>query len=148
SRSGGGLSSGGLGSGLGGGLSSGGLGGGLGGSMGSSGLGGSSFIGGGGAGSSGGASFLGSTSGTGNGNSRNRSGGQPVGSTSFMGLYYANPLSLGIASANGTLPTSPTFGTALITVPGSGGTTGSSYGGLAGANGIGAATGITGNTSM
>jgi osmotically-inducible protein OsmY len=56
-----------------------------------------------------------------------------------MGPYYGNPLSLGIANSSGNLPTTPTFGTALINVTGIGGTTGSPYGGLAGAGGAGGA---------
>jgi hypothetical protein len=139
------------------GLSSGGLGGGgLGGSSGAGGsfIGGS--LGGGGLGSSGGGlgggggSFLGATSGsTGNTSSRGSgSGTQAVGTTTFLGPYYGNPLSMGIANSSGTLPTSPTFGTALITVAGTGGTGGSSstYGGLAGSGGTGGAS-ITSSTT-
>jgi hypothetical protein len=131
-----GLGGGSLGGGIGGGLTGGGLSSGLGGSgilggtgsfIGGSSLGGTSGAGGG---------FLGATSGT-SSNRSGTSGRQSIGSTSFMGPYYGNPLSLGIAGSNGTLPTSPTFGTTLYTVTGtSGGASGgSSYGGLAGSTG-------------
>jgi hypothetical protein len=144
---------------LGGGLGGGGIGGGLGGGgLSSGGLGGSgilggtgSFIGGSSLGGSSGAggSFLGATSGT--SSNRTGSGGrQAVGSTTFLGPYYGNPLSLGIAGTNGTLPTSPTFGSVLYTVTGTTGGTGggSSYGGLAGATGSIGGTGTATATTL
>jgi hypothetical protein len=98
-------------------------------------LGGSSGLGG------AGGSFLGATSGTTN---TGRTGSQSVGSTTFLGPYFGNPLSLGIAGTNGTLPSSPTFGTPLISVTGlTGGSGTSSYGGLAGAGGSAAGSAIT-----
>jgi hypothetical protein len=119
----------------------------------SGGLGGSGILGGTGSftggstigGSSGsGGTFLGATSGS--TTSRSGTGGtQAVGSTTFLGPYFGNPQSLGIANSSGTLPTTPTFGTVLYTVTGTGGTSGSSYGGLAGSTG---SVGGTGSNNM
>jgi BON domain len=134
--------------GLSGGLSSGGLGGGLSGSsLGGSGvLGGTgSFLGGssiggttlgsvGGSGSSG--SFLGATSGSTTTRS-GTSGSQTVGSTTFLGPYFGNPLSVGIAYSTANSNDTPTFGVPLYTITGVGGTGSSTYGGLAGASGTG-----------
>jgi osmotically-inducible protein OsmY len=87
-----------------------------------------------GSGSSG--SFLGATSGTSSGRSGSSSS-QQIGSTTFLGPYYGNPLSLGIANSTANTNNTPTFGTPLYTITGTGGTGSSTYGGMAGASGSG-----------
>jgi hypothetical protein len=81
-------------------------------------------------------SFLGATSGTSSGRSGS-SASQQVGSTTFLGPYYGNPLSLGIANSTANTNNTPTFGTPLYAITGTGGTGNSSYGGMAGAGGSG-----------
>jgi hypothetical protein len=136
---------------LGGGLSGGSLGGGLSGGGLTSGLGGTgvlggsgSFVGGSSMGSTtlgsvggGSGSFLGATSGTTTSRS-GTSGSQSVGSTTFLGPYFGNPLSIGIAYSTANSNDTPTFAVPLYTISGVGGTGSSStYGGLAGASGTG-----------